>query len=94
MPAERRLDHFARRRRDHEEREPAALEAALEQLDERRNVAAQPHPPARLPRCSRPHAAKLGIVADQIGQLAALLDEVAAGQARDLLLEPDARSAR
>src|SRR5437588_3259168 len=34
-----------------------------------------------------PHAAKLGIVADEISELCALLHEVARGEARDFLLE-------
>ena len=35
-----------------------------------------------------PHAAELRIVTNQVGELAALLHEVAPRQARDLLLEP------
>jgi hypothetical protein len=39
---ERRLNHFTRGRRDHEEGELAAVDTALEEFDERGNIAAQP----------------------------------------------------
>ena len=87
MPGERRLDDLARRRRDDEEREPVPVDAALEKVDERRDVAAQPHAPAGFLEVLAPHAAELRIVANQVGELAALLDEVAPGQPVDLLLE-------
>lgn len=38
-------------------------------------------------RCSRRHAAQLGVVQDQIGQLAPLLHQVDVGQPRHLLRE-------
>ena len=66
-----------------ENRKP--VEPALQKLDQRRNVVAQPHPPAGLDQMLAADAAELGIVTNQIGQLAALLHEVAAGQAVDLL---------
>ena len=49
---------------------------------------AEPDPPPRFHQVLTPDPTELGIVANQIGQLAPLLDEVAAGQAVDLLLEP------
>ena len=79
---ERRLDHLPRRGRDHEEREPVAVDAALEELDQRRNVAAQPDPPAGLLEVLAADAAELGIVADQVGQLPALLHQVARAPGR------------
>ena len=68
------------------------VEAALEEVDERRDVAAQPHAPAGLLEVLAPHAAKLRVVANQVGELAALLHEVAAREPVDLLLESDTPS--
>ena len=64
-----------------------AVEAALEELDQRRNVAGAAARAAGLDQVLAPDAAELGIVANQVGELAPLLDEVAPGQAVDLLLE-------
>ena len=49
--------------------------------------AAQPDAAARLDQVLAAHAAELRVVPDQVGQLAALLDEVAGREARDLLFE-------
>jgi hypothetical protein len=45
------------------------------------------HAPARLNQVLAAHAAKLGIVADEVGELASLLDEIAAGKTGDFVLE-------
>src|SRR3979411_1449777 len=51
-----------------------------------------PHRAARLEQMLAPDAAKVRVVADEISQLTALLNEIAARQTRDLLLEaPDAQ---
>ena len=84
---ERRLHHFLRRRRDHEERELEPVEAALEKVHERGDVAAQPDAPAGFDEVLAAHAPELRIVANQVRQLAALLHEVARRQPLDLLLE-------
>ena len=78
MPVERRLDHLARRGRDDEEREPVTLDAAREEIDELRNVVLQPDAAAGLDQVLAPDAAKLRIVPDQIRELSALMDEIAA----------------
>src|SRR5204863_8763319 len=67
--------------------EPAARDALLQKLRERRDPVAQVHTPSGLDEVLAPHAAKLGIVADEVSELCALLDEVTRGEARDLLLE-------
>ena len=64
------------------------LDAAIEKVDERRDVAAQAHAAPGLVEVLAPDAAELRIVTNQVGELAALLDQVAAGQPVDLLLEP------
>ena len=65
-----------------------ALQPAIQELDQRRNVVAQPDPPAGLHQMLAAHAAEFRVVTNQVGQLAPLLHQVAAGQAIDLLLEP------
>ena len=62
-------------------------DAALEQIDQRWNVTAQANPSARFIQVLPTDAAKLGIVADQIGQLPTLLDQVALGQPANLLVK-------
>jgi len=54
-------------------------DAALQQIDQRRNVAAQANPPAGFLQVLATDAAELGIVADQIRQLPTLLDQIALG---------------
>src|SRR5574339_214952 len=66
---ERRLDDFPRRRGDDEEGETVAVDAAIEEIDERRDAAAQAHAPARLLEVLATHAAKLRIVTNQVGEL-------------------------
>ena len=65
-----------------------SFDASLEEVEQRGNVAAQPHATARLFEVLAPHAAKLRIVPNEVRQLAALLHEVAARKPVDLLLEP------
>ena len=59
-----------------ENRQPSM--PAFEELDQRRNVVAQANPPAGLLEVLAAHAAELGIVAEQVGQLPSLLHEIAA----------------
>ena len=63
------------------------VDAAVEKTDQRRDVAAEPYAAARLFEVLATHAAKLRVVTNEVGQLAALLHEVAAGKPADLLLE-------
>ena len=84
---ERRLNHLARCRRNHEEREPVAVDALREHVDERGDVAAQPDPAPCLFEVLAAHAAKLRVVADEICELAALMHEVAASEAGDLFFK-------
>src|SRR4029078_12829774 len=86
-PRQRRLDHLAGRSRDHEEREPAALEPAVQELDERPDVMAKADPPARLHQVLAPNPAEFGIMPNQVRELAPLMNEVAPGEPVDLLLE-------
>ncbi len=64
-----------------------AVEASIEELDQRRDVVPQPHQPARLDQVLTPDAAELRVVPNQVRQLATLLHEIAPGQPLDLLLE-------
>jgi hypothetical protein len=84
---ERRLDHFARRGGDHIKREAAAVDSAFQELDELRDMVLEPHPPAGLDEVLPPHPPELRVVPDQIGELPALMDEVAPAQAVHLRLE-------
>ena len=65
----------------------AAVEPSLEELHERRNVAAQTDAAAGLFEVLAANAAKLRIVPNQVGELASLLDQVRRGQPLDLPLE-------
>ena len=53
-----------------------------QEIDERGDVAPQPDAPAGLLEVLATHAAELRVVTNQIGQLPALLDQVAPRQAR------------
>lgn len=64
-----------------------ALDPVPEQAHQQPDVALEAHPPADLHEVLAPYRAELGIVTQKIGQLAALLDQVGAGQAGDLLRE-------
>ena len=74
------------------------VDAAVEEVDQRRNVAAQAHAAAGLFEVLATHATELRVVPNEVGELAALLHEVAARQPVDLFLEAatrrSARSAR
>ena len=59
----------------------------VEKIDQRRDVAAEPHAATGLFEVLTTHAAKLRIVTNEVGQLAALLHEVAAGKPADFFLE-------
>src|SRR5205814_9156244 len=73
--------------RDHEEREAMVFQPAVQQLHQQRDVLAQPHAAPRLHEVLAAHAPELRVVANEVGQLSALLHEVARGEAGDLLLE-------
>src|SRR5439155_8582108 len=77
------------RRRDHPEQEAAPVDAMVEELDQALDVVLEMHPLARLDQMLAAHAPELRIVAKQVRELGALLDEVDAGESRDLL--PEAR---
>ena len=64
-----------------------AVDAALQQIDERRDVAPQPDAPAGLLEVLAPDAAELRVVTNQIGQLPALLDQIASREPFDLLVK-------
>ena len=64
------------------------MEAALEEFDERRDIVPEPHAPAGLLEVFPPNAPELGIVANQVRELAALLDEVAAREASTFCWKP------
>ena len=83
---ERRLDHFpgAAEITKKEKRWPSSPARAV---DERRDVLRSRTAPPGLLEVLAPHAAELGIVTNQVGQLAALLHQVVAGQPLDLVLE-------
>src|SRR6202043_1261202 len=82
---------FPRCRGDHAEGKATAIQAALQKPDQFRQRSLEPHPAACLDQMLPPHAAKIRVMADEIGQLATLLNEVATREARNLLLEtPDA----
>ena len=84
---ERGLDHFLRRRGHDEERELKPVEAAIQEVDERGNAAAQPDAPARLRQVLAADAPERRVVANQVRELPALVDQVARGEAVDLALE-------
>ena len=70
-----------------QEREAVLVEAALEKIDERGNVAAQPHVAPGLGQVLAPNAAELRIVTNEIGQLPTLLHQIAVREPFDLVLE-------
>src|SRR5258708_11934338 len=83
----RRDDDFARSCRYYKKREPIPFRAALHEVDERRNRALEADTTASLDKMFTPYAAKFRIVTDQIGQLAALLHEIAPGKACNTILK-------
>ena len=85
---EGRADYFHRAGRDHIEIEVIALNFLGEEAVEQVNVRLQAHPLAGLVEVLGTHfRAEFGIVQQQIGELAALLDEVQLGHSRGLALE-------
>ena len=84
---EGRLDDLPGRRRDDEEGEAVPLDAPVQELDEGGDVVLQSHAASGFGQVLGSNASELGIVADEVRQLAALLDEVAAGEAGHLLLK-------
>ena len=84
---ERRDHDFARRGGHDIERELVAFDAARQEFDEGLEAAFQAHAPAGFDEVLAPHAAELGVVPDQVGELAALLHQVAVREARDLVFE-------
>ena len=86
-PFERRLNDLARRGRDHEKGKLTAIDATLEELDERGNVAAKPDAAARFLKMLASNPPEFRVVPDEICELAPLLHQVAASQPIDLLLK-------
>ncbi len=84
---ERGLNDGFRRRGDHEERKADPLGATLQELDKVLDVLLQAHPLARLDQMLLTHTAELRVVAEQVGELGALLHEVDLGEPRDLVLK-------
>ena len=92
-PLERRLDRPPRAPPRRRRTRTRGLSIPWSQdLDEPAEVVLQADPLARLHEVLAAHPPILGVVEQQVGELASLLDEVDLGQARDLLLE--ARGAR
>ena len=89
---QRRDDYVPRRRRDDMEGCRDAVDAVREQRDELRDGALQAYPPAGLDQVLTAHAAKIRVVPDEVGELAALLHEIAGREALHALLvigDPD-----
>ena len=84
---QRRADYFHRSRGDYIEVEVVVVHFLGEEAVEQINVRLQAHALARLIKVLRAHLAKFGIVQQQVGEFAALLDEVQLGHARRLALE-------
>ena len=59
----------------------------VEEIDERPDIAAQANAAPGLDQMLPPHAAELGVVANQVGELTTLLDQVASSQPVDLPLK-------
>src|SRR4029078_7434615 len=85
---ERRLNHFPWRRRNHKEREPIAINPAVQELDQGRNVGAQADAPAGFLEVLTPDASEYRVVANQVSELPSLLHEIAARESLDLVVEP------
>ena len=84
---ERRHHHLARCGRDHVEREAVAPDATPQEIDERTQPVLETHAFAGFDEVLAADAAEFGVVADQVGELTTLLYQVAAREARDLVLE-------
>src|SRR5258707_3598887 len=84
---ERRNNDFFRRGGNHEEGKAVARQAPLQKIDQRRDLAFEPDPPSRLDQVLAAHAAKLRVVANEVGKFSALLNEIAARKTVDLLLK-------
>ena len=86
-PSKRRFDDLTRRGGDHAKREAVSVDPRRQELEQPRNVVLQPHPAASLDQMLAPDASKLRIVTDEIGELAALLNQIAARQTRYFLFK-------
>ena len=84
---ERGLDHFLGGGGHDEERELEPVQAAVQEIDELGNAAAQAHAPARFRGVLAADTPERRIVANQIRELPALLDQVARRQPVNLALE-------
>src|SRR5690606_33622073 len=71
-------DDLPGRSGDDEERERASFHLRGEQVHEVPDITLQPDAPAGLDEVLAPDTPELRVVAEQVGQLAALLDEIAA----------------
>ena len=81
---ERGLDHRPRRGRDDVEREAILVGAGIETLDEALDVFLQSHPLPGLDQMLAAYAPELGIVAQEVRELGALLHEVNVREAGNL----------
>jgi hypothetical protein len=84
---ERRLDDLPGRRGYDAEVKLVAFDSSFQEIYESRYRALEPQAPSRLDEVLAPHATEVGIVADEISELSTLLDEVAAGESIDLVIE-------
>src|SRR4029077_8934701 len=84
--AKRRGHDLKGRCGDDVEGEAASVQALLQETHQRGNGLLETHPLAGLHQVFPTHAAELGIVPNEIGKLAALLDGIAPSEARHALL--------
>jgi len=84
---QRRNDDFTGCGRYDEKGKSIAFRASRHEIHQRRYRAFESNPAPRLHQVFTADAAKFRIVADQIGQLAALLDEIAPGKTCNTILE-------
>jgi hypothetical protein len=67
-----------------------AVDAALQQIDERGDMASKPDAPASLLEVLTTDSAEIRIVTNQIGQFPALLDQIAPRESFNLLVKTEA----
>jgi hypothetical protein len=63
------------------------VDASIQEVDQRRNCTLEPDAPSSFDEMLDADAAKFRIMTDQVGQLAALLHQIAVRQACDAILE-------
>src|SRR6202042_3822660 len=72
---------------DHAKGKAVALQPALQKIQQRRQAGLEAHATAGLDQMLAPYAAKVRVMTDEIGELPALLHEIAACQSLLFLLE-------